>query len=93
MLSKTHRMLTEDLLIAQSNFINTTLSNLLTTLLIWALIMSIVSFLYGVPIMKRFIDEINEIKNILSILPISVARELPLAPSYFNKILEANEAC
>lgn len=55
--------------------------------------MSIVSFLYGVPIMKRFIDEINEIKNILSILPISVARELPLAPRYFNKILKANEAC
>ena len=52
-------MLTEDLIVAQSNFINTTLSNLLTTLLIWALIMSIVSFLYGVPIMKRFIDEIN----------------------------------
>jgi hypothetical protein len=36
--------------------------------------MNIIGFVYGVPIMKKFVDEINKIKNILSILPISIAR-------------------
>jgi hypothetical protein len=92
-LSKTHRLLTQDLIMAQQGLVDGTMSSLLTILLVWVLIMSAVSFLYGAPVMKRFIDEINEIKNILSILPISVAKELPLAPKYFNKILRANQCC
>ena len=92
-LSKTHRLLTQDLIMAQQGLIDNTMSGLLTILLAWVLIMSAFSFLYGAPVMQRFIDEINEIKNILSILPISVARELPLAPKYFNKIIDSHHCC
>lgn len=92
-LSKTHRLLTQDLIMAQQGLIDGTMSGLLTILLVWVLIMSAFSFLYGAPVMKRFIDEINEIKNIISILPISVARELPLAPKYFNKIINSHHCC
>lgn len=55
--------------------------------------MGVISFLYGAPVLKHFITEINEIKNILSILPISLAKELPLAPHYFNKIMKASKCC
>lgn len=92
-LSKTHRLLTQDLLMAQQGLVGETTAGLLTVLLVWVLIMGAFSFLYGAPVMKRFIDEINEIKNILSVLPISVARQLPLAPRYFNKILNSRHCC
>jgi hypothetical protein len=54
-LSKTHRLLTQNLLQAQSKLINCTLSNLMTCLFIWILVMSVVATLYGIPIMKRFV--------------------------------------
>lgn len=58
-LSKTHRLLTQDLIMAQQGLINNTMGSLLTILLTWVLIMSAISFIYGAPVMKRFIDEIN----------------------------------
>lgn len=58
-LSKTHRLLTQDLLMAQQGLLNGTMNSLLMILLIWMMVMSAVSFLYGMPVMKRFIDEIN----------------------------------
>lgn len=86
-LSKTHRKMSNFLIQAEATYTQQTLNNLLTALIVWILVMNIVGFVYGVPIMKRFVDEINEIKNILSLLPISLARELPLATPYFNKII------
>jgi hypothetical protein len=65
----------------------------LTALIVWILVINIVGFAYGVPIMKKFVDEINEVKNILSILPISLARELPMATPYFNKIIHNRSCC
>jgi len=46
-------------MMAQSNKITDTLNQLLTCLLVWILVMAVIAFLYGIPIMKRFIDEIN----------------------------------
>ena len=51
--------------------------------------MSIVALLYGVPTMKNFIDELNQMKNIITILPISVAKKLTPVTQYVNKILES----
>lgn len=44
--------------------------------------------LWGVPMTRSFLLEINEIKNIISILPISLAKQLPNARKYFRKILK-----
>jgi len=73
-LSKTHRKMSDFLIQAENTYTQQTLTNLLTALIVWILAMNIIGFVYGVPIMKKFVDEINEIKNILSILPISLAR-------------------
>jgi hypothetical protein len=89
-ISKTHRKLSQTMINVQQDLINDTQNNLLTTLLIWTFLIIGIAFLYGIPIMKHFVDEINEVKNILSILPISIAKELPLATKYFTKILKSN---
>jgi Na+-driven multidrug efflux pump len=59
---------------AQQILINQTVGNQLTFLLAWTLIMGIISFIFGLPIIKLFIDEINLIKNIITIIPISLFR-------------------
>ena len=92
-LSKTHRTMTEFLIEAESQYTAGVVGSLVSALIVWIVAISLVILLYGVPIMKRFVDEINEIKNILSILPISVARVLPLATPYFNKIIRAKHCC
>jgi hypothetical protein len=58
-LSQTHRTMTNFLITAENNYTNNVVSNLLTALIVWILMMILVGFLYGVPIMKRFVDEIN----------------------------------
>lgn len=90
--SKAHRLVTAFLLRAQQNLITAFSNSLLDILLIWLLCGLALILFWGVPVTRSFIQEINEIKNIISILPISLAKELPNARKYFHKILK-QEKC
>jgi hypothetical protein len=87
-LSKSHRLITSFLIEAQTTFTNNFSSNILQILLIWLLCGFILILLWGIPMARSFVMEINEIKNIIAILPISLAKELPNARKYFYKILK-----
>jgi hypothetical protein len=73
-LSKTHRILSNQVLYEQKNFIKNTENSFLSTLLIWTFCIVGITLLYGVPVLKGFIDGINLNKNMLAILPISIAK-------------------
>ena len=91
-ISKAHRLVAAFLLQAQQGVISSFSSSLLEGLLIWLLCGLALVLFWGIPVTRSFIQEINEIKNIISVLPISLAKELPNARKYFHRILK-QEKC
>ena len=73
-LSVTHRLISRFMLRAQEISVDVAIKDNSTNLLVWTLIMGIVSFIFGLPIIYLFIEEINLIKNIITIIPISLVK-------------------
>jgi hypothetical protein len=92
-LSKAHRLVTGFLIRAQGTLADSFSGAMLQVLLVWLLCGLALIFLWGIPVTRSFLLEINEIKNIISILPVSLARELPNARRYFHKILKQDACC
>jgi hypothetical protein len=87
-LSKTHRKVTSFLAQAQQARSDSFSRTMVEVLVIWAVSGVALVLLWGMPMTRSFLQEINEIKNIISILPISLAKQLPNARKYFRKILK-----
>jgi len=51
---------------------------------LWISLVCLVSSLYGWFVIKKYIDEVNQIKHILNILPVSVVKTLPHASKYMR---------
>jgi hypothetical protein len=45
---------------------------------------------WGLPIANIFLSEINKLKDILAIIPVSLIRRLPSAASYMSRMLKEN---
>lgn len=87
-LSKTHRLVTSFLAQAQQALSDGFSRMMVELMVIWVVSGVGLVLLWGVPMTRSFLGEINEIKNIISILPISLAKQLPNARKYFRKILK-----
>jgi hypothetical protein len=46
-----------------------------------------VSLIYGLFVLNNFIKEVNENKNMLMLLPVSIAKNLTEVKKYINSIL------
>jgi hypothetical protein len=52
-----------------------------------------VSLIYGLFIINSFIKEVNENKNMIMLLPVSIAKTLPDVKKYINMILAGGSNC
>ncbi len=77
---------------AQKDFTYAFEKYLIEIMLIWLFCGIGIIIFWGIPVVRKFIMEINEIKNIISVLPISLAKELPNARKYLHKIIK-EDAC
>jgi len=89
-LSKAHRKTSESMIVTQNTIISGVKKQLVVTMTLWIAIVLLVSGLYGWFIIKHYVDDINEIKQVLGILPVSVVRTLPSASRYIKSILQEN---
>ena len=86
-ISATHKYLTMLILSLQQKQITTFEKNLLNYLIIWIFVIIGVSLIYGLFIINSFIKEVNENKNMIMLLPVSIAKTLPDVKKYINMIL------
>jgi hypothetical protein len=87
-LSEAQRLLSSILLLAENDLIEQNQQQLLWALLLWMAVVAagaVVVWGYNV---RQFLEELNDIKSILGILPISLVRRIPLALKYIIEILE-----
>lgn len=83
-LSKAHRTLSLKLMQEQQALTDTVQTGLLQVMLIWMFLLIGIALLYSVPILNHFVEDINFNKNILSILPISIAKNMMPLKAYLN---------
>lgn len=67
--------------------------SLLSYLVIWIFVMMGVSLIYGMFVLNSFIKEVNENKNMLMLLPVSIAKSLTDVKKYINSILRSERMC
>lgn len=51
------------------------------------------TLIYGLYVLNDFIKEVNQNKNMLALLPISIAKTLPDVKRYINSILKGGNFC
>ena len=68
-------------------------TNLLNYLVIWIFVLIGVTLIYGLYVLNGFIKEVNQNKNMLTLLPISIAKTLPDVKRYINSILKGGSYC
>jgi hypothetical protein len=89
-LSQVHTKISMYLVASHNKFIEGTKKDLIIALVVWilAVIFLIICFVWGT--MLEFIRMLNLTKNIITILPISVAKTLPKVTDYCHTIIRSN---
>jgi hypothetical protein len=91
-LSKAQRLLSSILLLAESDLIKKEQQQLLLALLLWMAAAAVGALVIWGYTMRQFLKEINEIKLILGILPLSLVKRIPLALKYIMDLLEKRKS-
>lgn len=91
--SQAHRKLSENLLVAQTEKENEVRRNLVVALIVWIIIILVMGAVFIALAMKDFVQKLSKTKNILTVLPISVARNLPKLTQYCSSIMKSRRCC
>ena len=92
-MSKTHRLLSNYLIVALNNYIDQQNIALLNILILWSALLISLAIFFVLGFMRKVISKINKSTKIISILPISVAKELPNMVNLINVIIKSNKKC
>jgi hypothetical protein len=92
-ISAAHKYLSMLILEEQKKLVVEFEASLLNYLVIWILVMFGVSLIYGLFVLNNFIKEVNENKNMLMLLPVSIAKNLTEVKKYINAILRNERFC
>ena len=92
-MSKTHRLLSNYLIVALNNYIDQQNIVLLNIVILWSTVLISLAIFFVLGFMRKFISKINKSTKVISILPISVAKELPNMVNLINVIIKSNKKC
>lgn len=91
--SAAHKYLTMLVLEEQKKLVAGFEKSLLSYLVIWIFVMMGISLIYGMFVLNSFIKEVNENKNMLMLLPVSIAKSLTDVKKHINSILRSERMC